>query len=285
MLGTYLMFTFADVSNKWMALAGIPPLQIAFARYAFQLLITFGEASYRGMIWPEIRDNFWLLTLRAIALASATIANFYALKYLSLSMYSAIMFSAPIFVCLLAWPMLGERVGPWRWFAIIIGFIGVLVIVRPFDAEFHWAALLSTYAAIMLALYSILTRKIAHSVSSHLMQLFAGAFGTVLLLPFAIWVWQPIELPILLLMGWVGLTSWFGHELLTRAHKLAEASVLMPYSYSFIIYMTLAGFIIYSELPDAYTILGAAIIIIAGLIIWRREQRLTVPKHNLPTHR
>lgn len=273
MLGTYLMFTLADTANKWMVLFGIPPLQVAFVRYGVQLVIASGETTYRGIVWQEVTANFWLLVLRAAALASATVANFYALKYLSLSMYSAIMFSAPIFVCLLAWPLLGERVGPWRWFAIIAGFAGVLIIVRPFDSGFHWAGLLSLHAAVMLALYSIITRKLAHKVQSHVMQFFAGAFGTVVMLPFALWLWVPVDMEITAMMVWVGLASWAGHELLTRAHRLAEASVLMPYTYSFIIYMTLAGFVFYGELPDVLTMVGAAVIVTAGLLIWKREQK------------
>jgi len=273
MLTAYLLFTMADTSNKWMTLLGYPALQIAFTRYAFQFLITSGETAYRGFDRSEITENFWLLIIRGAALASATVANFYALKYLSLSMYSAIMFSAPVFVCLFAWPMLGERVGPWRWFAIICGFIGVLIIVRPFHSSFHIAGLLSLYGAISFAFYSLLTRKLAPKVRPHVMQFFTGAFGTAVLLPFAIWLWVPVDTKVLLLMGWVGFTSWAGHEFLTRAHKMTEASILMPYSYSFLIYMTVSGFLFFGELPDWFTALGAFIIVISGLIIWMREKR------------
>ena len=278
MLMAYLLFTMADTTNKWMTLLGYPALQIAFTRYAFQLVITSAEVSYRGIDRREVTENFWPLLLRAAALASATVANFFALKYLSLSMYSAIMFSAPIFVSLIAWPMLGERVGHWRWFAILAGFIGVLIIVRPFHHSFHWAATLSLYGAIALAFYSLLTRKLVQKVRPHVMQFFAGAFGAVVLLPFAIWFWIPVTPQVWFMMFWVGFTSWAGHEFLTRAHKHSGASVLMPYSYSFILYMTLSGYLFFDELPDWYTALGAVVIIVSGLVIWVREKRLA--KHS-----
>lgn len=273
MLVAYLLFSVADATNKWMILLGYPALQIAFTRYAVQFMITASEASYRGLDIAEIKGNLGLLILRGAALASATVANFFALKYLSLSMYSAIMFSTPIFVSLMSWPILSERVGPWRWAAIVFGFIGVLIIVRPFHQEFHWAGLLSLYGAASLGLYSILTRKLANQIRPHVMQFFTGAFGAVVLLPPAIWFWKPVTLTVYVMMACVGIAAWAGHELLTRAHKSAEASVLMPYSYSFIIYMSIAGYFLFSELPDVYTVLGAVVIVVSGLVIWWRERR------------
>ncbi|MEZ5450952.1 MAG: hypothetical protein R3E89_18965, partial [Thiolinea sp.] len=97
MLGAYLLFTLADSTTKGLVLAGVPALQLAFVRYAVHFGICTAETGVRGLRPGEIRDNLALLTLRGFLLSSATVANFYALKHLSLSMYSAIMFSAPIF--------------------------------------------------------------------------------------------------------------------------------------------------------------------------------------------
>ncbi|MEZ5534229.1 MAG: DMT family transporter [Thiolinea sp.] len=275
MLAAYLLFTFADSTNKWLVLTGLPILQLAFLRYGIQSVICTIETGSRGIRPGEIRANAGLLLLRGLVLCSATAANFYALKYLSLSMMAAIMFSAPIFVSLLSWPILGERVGPWRWAAIAFGFIGVLIIVRPFHSSFHPAALAGLLGAISVALYSLLTRKLAHRVRPHVMQLFSSTLGVVLFFPFALWLWQPLgEGWTIGLIVWVGVTSWAGHELLTRAHKLAEASMLMPYSYSFIIYMTLAGYLLYNELPSVFTVIGALVIVVSGLVIWYRESRV-----------
>lgn len=273
MLCAYLLFSLADTTTKWMTLLGVPALQLAFFRYGFQFVFSSVESSYRGIDATEITANFPLLLIRAAALVSSTVAVFYALKYLPLSMFSAIMFSAPIFICLTSWPLLGERVGFWRWLAIMIGFVGILIIVRPFDSDFHWSALLALYAAMGMALYSIMTRKLAYKVRPHVMQFTTGLLGVLALLPLALYVWEPLTLHLLLMMFGVGFASWFGHEILTRAHKLAEASVLMPYSYSFIIYMTLTGYLVYGEVPDVLTVVGAVVIVASGLIIWVRERR------------
>lgn len=274
MLIAYLFFSLTDGTTKWLVLLGYPALQLAFIRYCFQLVISATEVSIRGIHKNEIKDHFWLLVLRGAMLASVTACVFYSLKYLTLSMYSAILFTVPIFVSLISGPILGERVGPWRWFAIFMGFVGVVIIVSPFNESFHSASFLVLFAAVAMAIYSILTRKLASSVRPHILQLVTGVVGAITFLPFAVWLWQPITIKSFMLMTWVGFASWAGHELLTRAHRHAEASVLMPYSYSFIIYMTILGFIFYDEVPDRFTILGALVIIISGLIIWYRERRL-----------
>lgn len=276
MLGAWFQFSFVDTSVKWLALLGIPALQLAFIRYLGHFLATLVAGSRAGgrASLHTSRRLFWLLVLRAGLLVSATVMNFIALKYLSLTMTATIMFSAPIIVSALSMPLLGERVGPWRWFAILLGFAGVIVVIRPFGVEFHWASLLIVYNAVALALFSILTRRLTRQVSAQLMQLHTGALGTLVLLPFAIAVWTnpstPQDWAIFLLIGFWG---WAGHELFARAHGHAEATVIMPFQYSFIIFMTAGSLVVFSEVPDRETLLGALVIVVSGLIIWWRENR------------
>ncbi len=275
MLTAWAFFSLVDTSVKWLVIAGLPALQLAFVRYAGQFVITLGLA--RGRIRPEApltRRQIALLTLRGALLASATCLNFYALRFLPLPLTAAIMFSSPIFVSLLSMPLLGERVGPWRWFAILMGFAGVLIIIQPFGSGFHPAALIIVYNAFALALFSILTRFLSDQVTPLTMQAFMGGIGTMALLPtlFFVWDWPGTPLDWALMLG-LGLWAWAGHEIFTRAHSLAPASVLMPYSYSFILYLSLSTWLIWGTLPKGATLLGAAIIINSGLIIWWRENR------------
>ncbi len=272
MLCAYFLFATADTTTKWLGLAGWPALQMAFMRYAVQTGLSSAEGLGRGITAQDLRGNVGLLLLRGFALSSSTVGVFYALQTLSLSLFSAIMFSTPIFVSLLSQPLLGERVGPWRWAAIVLGFVGVLVMVRPFDADFQWAAVYALYSALGMATYLIITRRLAHRTRPHVMQWITGVVGTVGLAPLAWWHWQPLTASVLGLMFWVGFASWLGHELVTRAHQRVEASALTPYSYVFILYMSLAGWWVYDELPDQYTALGAFIIIFSGLFIWYRER-------------
>ena len=131
-----------------------------------------------------------LSLLRAALLMSATVLNFFVLKYLSLTLTSAILFASPIVVSALSGPLLGEKVGPWRWFAILMGFVGVLVIVRPFSEAVHWTAILMLWNPVAFGLFSILTRRLSDVVAADTLQFHVGALGSVILLPFAILTWQ-----------------------------------------------------------------------------------------------
>jgi len=161
MIAAWGTFSVIDTSAKFLVMAAIPAVQVAFMRYAVQFLFTVIEGSGDGIsvIRTLDRSTLTLLILRGLILVVSTFFNFIAVKYLSLTMTSAIMFSSPIFVALLSILFLGERVGIWRWSAIIIGFIGVLIIVRPFNEDFHWAALLSLHNAVAIAVFSMITRR------------------------------------------------------------------------------------------------------------------------------
>ena len=273
MLVAWGFFALVDTSVKWLVLAGLPALQLAFIRYAGQFVITCALSLHDFGPLPVLtRHQLVMLTIRSALLASATALNFYALRFLPLSLTASIMFSSPIFVSLLAMPLLGERIGRWRWGAVLLGFVGVLVIIQPFGSAFHPAALIIVYNALALALFSIITRKLSNQVTPQTMQMFMGGLGTIVLLPFAIITWQiPDTTLSWALMIALGFWAWAGHEIFTRAHAFAQASVLMPFSYSFILYLSLSSYLVWGDLPSASTLVGAVIIVFSGLIIWWRE--------------
>ena len=274
-LGAYFFFMLIDTSVKWLVLAGLPAFQLAFMRYLPHFLISTVLLLRKGMSWSSFQSQYMgLVLLRGFLLASATLFNFITLNYLSLTVTGSIMFSAPIIVCALSWPLLGERVGPWRWAAIMVGFIGVLVVIRPFDADFHWIALLNVYNAFALALYSIITRKISGVVAAETMQFYMGAFGAIMLFPLALISWTPpaSTLDWMLMVG-LGIWGWAGHEIFSRAHAYAPANTLMPYTYSFLLYLAVASYVVFNDIPDGYTVLGASIIVLSGLVIWWRAMR------------
>ena len=241
-------------------------------RYAVHFVLSIAMVARSGSLGLSTHGHLGLILLRAFLLISATFFNFIALAYLPLTVTSAIMFSAPILVSALSVPLLGERVGPWRWGAILLGFVGVLVVIRPFGVDFHWSSALVLYNALALALFSIITRKLSGIVPAQTMQIYMGALGTVVLLPMAALHWQnPETLRDWALLFGIGAWAWIGHEIFARAHSLAAASVLMPFAYSFIVFMAGWGYLVFGDLPDQHTILGAMIIVVAGLIIWWRE--------------
>lgn len=275
MLVAWFFFSLIDTSVKWLVLAGLPALQLAFMRYFAHFFISTALVLRGGADLERFRTTHagWVI-FRAYLLTSSTAFNFIALLYLPLTVTAAIMFLSPILTCLLGWPMLGERAGPWRIFGICFGFVGVLVVMRPFGAEFHWAMLLSLHNATALALYSIITRKLSGVVAAETMQFYMGAFGTFALLPFAVATWvTPATTFDWVLMALLGIWGWAGHELLTRAHGFAAANTLMPYAYSFLLFLAASSYLIWGHIPDAMTVLGAGIIILSGLIIWIRERQ------------
>ncbi|WP_425041565.1 DMT family transporter [Primorskyibacter sp. S187A] len=275
MLAAWLMFALVDTGAKWVAVAGLSAAQIAFFRYAGHFAVNLVQFARR----PD-RDIFQspylgLILIRGALLVAATFSNFYVLRFLPLTTVSAIMFTSPVIVCFLSVIFLKERVGLWRWSAILLGFIGVLVVIRPIGAAFHPAMLLVVMNATFLAIYSLLTRRLADKVSADTMQFHMGLLGTVVLLPPAILSWQSTDT-----IGWlaliaIGPIAWFGHQMLTTAHRFATANTLMPFTYSFLLYLTVLSYLVFGDLPDLFTLLGAAIIMASGLIIWRRERLRT----------
>lgn len=277
MLGAFLCFSFIDAGAKWLAVLSMPPLQLAFMRYFPHFLISTaligrgGGLDFRAFASPYMP----LLLLRASMLMISTVLNFVAVTYLPLTLTSTILFTTPIIICILSWPLLGERVGVFRFGAIIIGFAGVAIAIRPFDESFHWAVFLSLSGAFTFAIYSILTRRLAGLVSTDVMQFYTGAVGTIGLLPVALyqWQWAP-DLMNGIILVMLGVFGWGGHQIMTGAHRFAPAAVLTPFGYSFIIYLTIWSYLLFDHVPDRWTVVGAVFIVTSGMLIWLREMRL-----------
>ncbi len=280
MLIAYLAFSLIDTSAKWLVLAGMASLQAAFMRYVGHFLISLGMMVRQGVNPTVFRSNhFWLVILRAFFLAASTALNFISVRYLPLTLTATILFSAPIIVCALSGPLLNERVGIWRWSAILIGFVGIVVAMRPFAGGFHWSMLLSLAAACSFSCYVLLTRKLAGKVPVDNLQFYTGLIGTLALAPFALAEWQnPSTSLDWVIMLVIGIWGWAGHELLTRAHGYAPATTLSPFSYTFVLFLTIWSFLVFDQLPGQWTILGGAIIILAGLVIWFRERNQALAK-------
>lgn len=280
MLVAYLAFSCIDTSVKWLAIAGIPALQLSFMRYAGAFAISLILIA-RGGIHPArfASRHLGLVILRGALLMGSTVLNFIAVRYLPLTLTATILFSAPIIICALSWPLLGERVGIWRWSAIMVGFAGILVAIRPFNETFHWAVFLSLSSASCFALYTIITRRLSGIVATDTMQFYAGLVGTLTLAPFAFTEWQNpaggLDWTLMVMLGFFG---WLGHQLMTLALGYAPPSTITPLSYSFIIYLTIWSFLLFDHLPDGWTISGALIIVVAGMIIWYRERRLSLQR-------
>lgn len=248
--------------------------QVVFVRYLGHLLIVlaaFGPS--QGLSLVRMRRPAATL-LRGAMLACATFSNFFALQYLPLTVTTSIFYISPLVVTVLAALFLGEAIGPRRVFAIVIGFLGVLVITRPWGADFHWAMLVALIPPFAASVYNVLTRKLAGVEAPDTMQFWAALIPLIFLAPLAIpvWTWpeEPVAWALFFLIGFFG---WLGHQLFVLAHRYADASTLAPVTYVHIVYMAAASWAIFHHPPEVWTIAGAAIIVVSGVYVWMRERR------------
>ncbi len=230
LLFAQLFFATLDTSAKYLSGLGLPLAEIIFVRYAVHVALAV------ALFWPVQRDLFrtnnWRLELlRGLCLLGVTAANFLAQRYLPLTVTGALLFTMPLMVTALSGPLLGERVGWRRWVAVSVGFIGILIIVRPGTEAFHPASLLCLAGALSAAFSGIITRKLAGVDSAATQQVYSGVIALCCVMPFAFngWVW-PSTGP-----GWfafiaAGVAGMFAHQLNTIAHRFASPSVLAPFS-------------------------------------------------------
>lgn len=272
-LVAFFCFALTDTSAKLTVGAGIPVLIVVFFRYAVNFvgvagffLARYGTDVLRSRV-PHLQ------ILRGVALLGSTIFNFWALKYLPLTTTIPIFFAMPLIICLLSVPMLGEQVGLRRFIAVLVGFIGVLIIIRPGGIEFHWAMLLSVCASLTGSLYFIATRMVAGRDDMPVGQVYTSGFATICLAPFAYAQWvTPTESVQWLLLIAAGAMAGLGHCFLTVGYRYQEASKMAPLVYSEIIYITIISWLLFRELPDLWTAVGTAIIVGSGLYVWLRER-------------
>lgn len=283
MLLATLLFTGIDTCAKWLVLSGMPPMAVVFIRYFVHMLMVgaiFLPASGMRLF---ATGKPWLEAARGLTLLIGTILNFTAVKYLPLTLTSAIMFTVPLWVCALSIPLLGESVGWRRWAAILVGFCGALTTTQFWGANFHWAAFLSIGTAISAALYVILTRKLAGVDSTSTQQFYAAALCSIGIAPVAYFDWQwPVANVDWLAFALIGVFGWAGHHLLTAAHRFAPASTLAPFLYAQMFYMTISSWVVFNQPPDIWVIAGALLVLASGLYVWLREIQLAkaVKAHN-----
>ena len=261
-----------ELGAKGASAEGIPVLQTVWMRFVVHLII-FTSIFGKSMGLDLVRTAYPAIQItRSILLFVMTVATFTALKHLQMVQVTTIGFAAPFIVAILSIFLLGERVGFHRWTAIVIGFVGVLVVIRPGTDGMHWAMGVFFIGVAGYALFLVLTRKIAgveNPIRSAMYTAIVG--GVVLTFPMPwIWEWPATNI------GWfymilAGGAGAMAHFLIIKAHKFAEASLLGPLYYSQIVWSLLAGYLAFDDIPDGYTMAGAGIVISSGLYLMFRE--------------
>lgn len=270
-----VIFAVLDTSAKYLVLSGMSPAFIVWVRFASHaVLAVILLQGWRNTAMFKVA-NPWTQLLRGIFLFGSTTFNFFALETLQLAEAMTIAFFAPIVITALAGPLLGEWAGWRRWVAIAVGFIGILVVVRPGFGEFGIGYAYSLLSVLSHCFYVIMTRHMGATETSGSLIFYSALVPVVLLSP-AVPVAgsiPPGALHWIILLS-LGIYGGIGHWLIIKAYRLAPVSALAPYPYAQLIWGVALGYLVFGDVPDRYTIIGAMIIVASGLYILHRERQL-----------
>ena len=270
MIGAVFCFASMDATAKYL-MKEIGPAQTIWARYTVQALIV------TVLILPKInvygRTNYPKLQfLRSVALMMATTLFFFAFSRLGLAEASAIFNISPVLITLGAFLFLREQIGPRRLIGIIVSLLGALIIIRPGTGVFSIYALLPLGAAIFYSTYSLATRFVGTDESPWTSLFYSAIFGALCYSIYIAFYWNPMSNNAILLTIIIGLFGTAGHICLIRALTLGEASLVAPFIYTNLLFTTTWGFVLFGNLPDFWTIVGALIIVAAGIYVWARDR-------------
>lgn len=269
---TTLCFATLDCGAKWLV-RSLPVIEVVWLRFAAHVLFTaLLFAPSRG--WALVRTRKPAMqALRVAFMCLMTGANFWTLQYLQLAETGSIQFAVPILIALASGPLLGERIDARRWAAILVGFAGVLVILRPGTQGFHPAMLLALGNVCLYAAFNLMTRHLAAHDAPEATQFLSALGPAILLAPFALAAWKmPSSAGEWAVAAVIGIAGGAGHYCLALAHRFAPASVLGPFLYQQIVWMVLFGWLAFDDLPAGAVLLGGAIVIGSGLYLIGRER-------------
>ena len=272
-LSAWAVLPFMDAIAKYLS-SELSFFQITWARYFFTVFFTLPFMFFffrKSLTWSE---NPKLQILRGLTLLIANICFFYSISIISMAKALTLAFVAPLITTALSPIFLGEKVGIRRWTAVLIGFVGSLVVIRPGFLEFNLATIAALGTGCFYGIYLVITRKLHSTDSPLLTLLITGVVGAViasLLVPF-VWINPtPGQWSWLALMG---IFACLGHILLIYSLKYADASKLAPFGYFEIVTNIILGYYFFSDFPNSYTFLGLFIIIFSGVYIFYRELHL-----------
>ena len=261
----------SDVTAKYLS-ATLPSIEIAWIRFLVFALIMSPAMLPGSPLYALRSDRPGLQVMRGVALLSSSLFFISGLRFLPIAEASATGFVAPLFVTALSIVFLGESVGMRRWLATAVGLIGVLIVLRPGTSAFHPAAFLPIVSALAWACTLIMTRMMSgreHAITTMTYSSIVGVCVISALVPF-VWVapsWHDILFGI-----FIGVASTAGQWIVVLAFRYADASVLAPFSYTQLLWVSILGFLIFGELPDIWTVTGAVFIVASGLYTAHRER-------------
>lgn len=265
-------FSILNAMSKTLSTSGYPVIEVIWARYVFAFVFMLAMFLPRSGLKLFSIHRLDTQVVRGLLLFFSSFLFFHGVVYLPLATAAAISLSSPIIVTALSSRLLGEPVGPRRWAAVVVGFIGAMIVVRPGHADFDWHVLLIVASTICSSFYQIFSRRYGQTERPDASATLATIVGTVAATPFVPfeWVMPTTSWHMVLFVG-MGIMAGTGHYFLTIAYSQAPAAVVSPFNYTQLIGSAVLGFIVFHELPDVWTWVGAAVIIASGLYIGYRE--------------
>lgn len=265
-----VLFGTSDTISKYLS-GGMPIVEFIWIRYV--LFLIMAAILVRRVPGRSVRPrNPRLQITRGLCVVGSSILFVYGVRQMTMAQATTISFLSPLLITILSIPLLGETVGIRRWAAVGAGMVGMLIVVRPGMGGFQPAALFGVASSFCWALALIITRKISSSDAPQTTVFWSAAIGTVILtlfLPFeAVWP-TPKQFLLSLLLG---VLASGGQWMVILAHRLAPASLIAPFFYSQLLWVTGLGFLVFGNLPDTWTLAGAGIIIVSGLYTAHRER-------------
>jgi len=266
----WVMLPIMDGFAKYLS-SDLPVLQITWARYFFTVAFTLPIMFFffrKNLVWT---DKPKLQLIRGLILLTANVCFFYSISIISLAKALTLAFIAPLIVTAFSPVFLGEKVGFRRWSAVLIGFIGSMVVIRPGFVEINLASLAALGTGVMYGFYLIITRKLSSSDNPLLTLLLTGVVGAIIISFVMPFVWIKPTLNQWSMMAAIGVFACIGHLFIILSLKYADASKLAPFSYFEIVTNIIIGYYFFSDFPDKWTFIGLFIIILSGIYISRRE--------------
>lgn len=276
MVATTFVFAVQDGLSQYLAREYNTVMVVMIRYWFFALFVMTVSASRKGGIRRVAATTQpFLQIFRGVLLIAEICVMVIAFVHLGLVESHAIFASYPLLAAALSGPILGEKVGPRRWAAIGIGFIGVLIILRPGFTIFAPEALIPLLSASMFAVYGLLTRYAARKDSAETSFFWTGVSGAVAITLIGVFFWEPIQGPDWWVMGLLCLTGAGGHYLLIKAYEVAEVSTVQPFAYFQLVFAASIGLMVFNETIDIWIVLGAGLIIASGLFTFWRERQKT----------
>jgi drug/metabolite transporter (DMT)-like permease len=273
MLASVVCFSILETTGKYLS-QYYPVLEVVWARYTVHVVLMLIFLAPRlGRSLVRTRQPGGQL-VRATLLLGSTVCNLFALSRLPLAEVKAISFVSPLLVTMFAVWLLHEKVSLSKWIAVIVGFLGILFIVRPGSHMVSWAASLALGNALCYSLYQIMTRRFSEDENPLTTLFYSALVGCVVLSFMAPWIWVWPAAGHIGFFLLIGVAGALGHFMLIKALEIERASVLSPLGYTQLIWVTLLGFLIFGQLPDGHAVVGMAIIVGSGLYVaWGHRAR------------